>query len=189
MPRPASLEFRLLDWWLAVPAGVGVTMDEMKAQFGLTDGQVIRNALGRIRRGRVPDPGDRLRTLRAIPIRYHREDDRYYDFSKVNADAVDAQIPGEVLANRFSELLTRVATLDHAMGPDGLARSASDLLDDVSTRQLIAQLPIERIFEVAKLTMQVAQARQLLELESLRREVGELGAGPAAAPDIDDNHQ
>jgi hypothetical protein len=168
VPRPISIAFELFTWWVSVPPGVGVTMDEMMDQISVGDSQTVRNALVQLRMGRVRDPSRPGQFLRRIPIRYSHAERKYYDFGKVTSSGVDAQIPGGVLANRFGELLTRVATLDSAMGADGLVRSADQLLDDAGTRSLIAQLPLKRIWDVATLALQVGQARQLLEMESLK---------------------
>ena len=188
MPRPVSLAFDLFTFWVSVPAGVGVSMQEMLDQLGATDTQSIRNALVRLRMGRVPDPSRAGSFLRRLPVRYHPVDGKYYDFSKVSPSAIDAQVPATVLVGRFAELMTRVTTLDSAMGNDGLVRSADQLLDDAQTKQLIGQLPVKQIFAVANLALQVAQARQLIEMEELKR----LGPGgstgtPDAGPDLEDN--
>jgi hypothetical protein len=173
MPRSASLAFELLSWWIRIPPGVAVSMDEMMSEMAVRDEQQIRNALVKIRKGRVADPARAGSFLKRKPIRYHASDGKYYDFSRVTAAVVRGQIPGTVLARKFSELMTRVATLQSAIGSDGLARSVEDLLDDVATRELIAQLPFDRIWDVANLALQVAQARQLLELDRVKRAIAD----------------
>ena len=166
MARATSLPFNLFAYWQSVPPGVGVSMAEMMQALGVTDTQAIRGALTQLRKGEVPDPAERGRVLRPLPIRYNNADHLYYDFSQMSADAVLQQIPGTILTGSFGQLLTRVTTLDSSMGRNGLAGSAQQLLNDEETRALIRQLPFETIWRAHGVVLQIAQARQLLELET-----------------------
>jgi hypothetical protein len=154
-------------------------MGEMMEAMQIDDEQQIRNALVKIRNGRVKDPGRPGSFLRRKPVRYHHPNKKYYDFSRATASVVRDQVPATVLARQFSDVLTRITTLGSAMGSDGLARSVDDLLDDGAIRELILQLPFDRTFEVANLAMQVAQARQLLELDRVRKALVGFGSGHA----------
>jgi hypothetical protein len=101
----------------------------------------------------------------------------------MTTEAIAAQIPGAIMSDAFAELLTRARTLDSAMGPDGLVRSAQNLLDDDHTRQLIQQLPMDEIWRVHSTVLQIAQARQLLAIAEARR-VAPLPPPPANTPQL-----
>lgn len=166
--RNASLDFRLFQYWVNLPPGRGVRMSEMMEAVDASDPQIIRSSLTRLRKGEVPDPSRPGHPLRALPIRWNSTDKKYYDMSSVNPDVVRAMVPGQIFSGAFGELMSRVATLDSAMGQDGLVRSAQQLLDDVHTRELIRQLPLEDIWRIHATVLSIGQARQLLELESAR---------------------
>lgn len=174
--RHASVDFRLFSYWVNLPTGRGVTMEEMMEAVNVGDPQIIRSSLTRIRKGQVPDPSNTRSRLRPLPIRWNSQDRRYYDMSNVNREAVEAMIPNQVLSGAFGQLVTRVTTLDSSIGPDGLVRSAQHLLDDVYTRELIRQLPLSTIWQVQETVTRIGQARQLLELRSAR--TGEALPGP-----------
>lgn len=166
--RPASLDFRLFSYWVGLPPGRGVTMDEMMDAVDAGDSQTIRSSLTRLRKGQVSDPSQAGYQLRPLPIRWNAQDRRYYDMSNVSREAVAAMIPSQVFTGAFEELMSRVETLDSSMGQDGLVRSAQHLLDDAHTRELIRQLPLPSIWQVHNTVLRIAQARQLLELRSAR---------------------
>lgn len=166
--RNASLDFRLFQYWVGLPPGHGVRMREMMEAVNTSDPQVIRSSLTRLRKGAVPDPSSPGSQLRALPIRWNSTDKKYYDMSSVNQEIVRAMIPSQIFSGAFGELLSRVTTLDSAMGQDGLVRSAEHLLDDVHARELIQQLPLEDIWRIHATVLRISQARQLLELQSAR---------------------
>lgn len=166
--RPASLDFRLFTYWIGLPSGRGVTMEEMMEAVDTGDAQTIRSSLTRLRKGQVPDPSRAGHRLRPLPIRWNPTDRRYYDMSNVSREAVGNMIPSQVFTGAFSELMSRVETLDSSMGQDGLVRSAQDLLDDAHTRELIAQLPLPMIWRIQNRVVNISQARQLLELQAVR---------------------
>ncbi len=176
--RNASLDFRLFQYWVGLPPGRGVQMSEMVEAVDASDPQIIRASLTRLRKGQVPDPSRPGRRLRTLPIRWNSTDRKYYDMSSVNQEAVRAMIPNQILSGAFSELLSRVTTLDNAMGQDGLVRSAQNLLDDAHTRELIRQLPLEDIWRIHARVLAIGQARQLLEIQSAHTD-GALPAPPA----------
>jgi hypothetical protein len=163
--RRTSLAFDLFAFWQTVGPGIGVTMTQMMEATNAADAQAVRQALTQLRKGEVPDPSERGRHLRPLPVRYNSGDGMYYDFSNVSSETVAATIPGAILANRFGELFTRVFTLESSIGPDGLVRSAQNLLDHEDIRRLIAQMPLPRIWQVQDMVDQIARARQLLEIE------------------------
>lgn len=175
MPTQLSLDAQLFFWWDSLAPGRGATMDEMLSITGVTDPQIIRNALVRLRKGEVRDPSS-SGTLRPRPIRYNTADQRYYDLSKVTPDLVASQVPGRVLAEAVKELLTRAITLESAIGADGLAISAEQYLSDPELRQLISQLPIPTAWRVHEIVLRIAQARQILAIEDARRAAGQLPA-------------
>jgi len=166
--RPASLDFRLFSYWVGLPPGRGVTMDEMMEAVDAGDPQTIRSSLTRLRKGQVPDPSQPGYPLRPLPVRWNPQDRRYYDMSNVSREAVAAMIPSQVFTGAFAELMSRVETLDSSMGQDGLVRSAQHLLDNAHTRDLIRQLPLPNIWQIHNTVLRIAQARQLLELQSVR---------------------
>ena len=166
--RPASLDFRLFSYWVNLPPGRGVTMGEMMGAVDASDPQIIRSSLTRLRKGQVSDPSHPGSQLRPLPIRWNPANRKYYDVSNVNPEAVAARIPGQIFTGAFGELLSRVTTLDSSMGTDGLVRSAQHLLDDIHTRELIRQLPLSDIWQIHATVLRIAQARQLLELQSAR---------------------
>jgi len=166
--RPASLDFRLFSYWVVIPPGRGVTMNEIMESVDTGDPQTIRSSLTRLRKGQVPDPSQPGYPLRPLPVRWNSQDRRYYDMSNVNREAVAAMIPSQVFTGAFAELMSRVDTLDSSMGQDGLVRSAQHLLDDIYTRELIRQLPLPNIWRIHNSVLRIAQARQLLEIESIR---------------------
>lgn len=167
--RNASLDFRLFQYWVGLPSGRGVRMREMMEAVDASDPQIIRSSLTRLRKGEIPDPSRPGSQLRALPIRWNSTDRKYYDMSSVNQETVMSMIPGQIFSGAFGELMSRVATLDSAMGQDGLVRSAAQhLLDDVHTRELIRQLPLEQIWRIHATVLRIGQARQLLELQSAR---------------------
>jgi len=165
--RPASLDFRLFSYWVNLPSGRAVTMDDMMGAVDASDTQVIRSSLTRLRRGQVSDPSRPGDYLRPLPIRWNPQDRNYYDMSNISRDAISAMIPGQILSGAFEELLTRVSTLDSSINQEGLVRAAH-LLDDRHTRDLIAQLPLREIWRVHNTVLGIAQARQLLELQEAR---------------------
>lgn len=172
--RPASRDFRLFSYWVGLPPGRGVTMNEMMEAMDVIDPQAIRSSLTRLRKGRVPDPSRPGTYLRPLPVRWNAPDTLYYDLSNVSGDLVAAQVPGSILSGAFGQLLSRIATLESAMGSDGLVRSAERLLDDDETRMLIQQIPLGEIWGVQDRLLRIARARELLELQQ--------GGGPQALP-------
>lgn len=173
MQGQLSLDAQLFFWWDSLPPGRGSTMDEMQSTTGVTDPQIIRNALVRLRRGKVKDPSSSGR-LRPRPIRYNTRDGRYYDLSRVTPELVASQVPGMVLADIVKQLLTRAITLESAMGPDGLALSAEQYLSDPELRELIGQLPIRDAWKVHGVVVHITEARQLLAIEEARHTAGQL---------------
>lgn len=176
--RRASLDFRLFSYWVNLPSGRGVTMGEMMKAVDASEPQIIRSSLTRLRKGKVSDPSRPGSQLRPLPIRWNPADCEYYDMSKFNQEAVAAQIPGRILSGAFGELVNRVATLDSSMGQDGLVRSAQ-LLDDTHIRDLIGQLPLDQIWQIHATVLKIAQAKQFLELQSVR------SGGSLSAPTVD----
>lgn len=142
-------------------------MNEMCRVMGVHDPQLIRNSLVRLRKGNVRDPSSRG-LLQPKPVRYNAADANYYDLSRVTPDLVASQVPGQIIAKTVSELLNRALTLESALG--GLALSAQQLLSHDDLRALIAQLPTETAWRVHDTFLRIAQARQLIALEDVRRQ-------------------
>lgn len=168
MTQPSlSLDAQLFFWWESLPPGRGVTMAEMCRVMSVNDPQLIRNSLVRLRKGIVRDPSS-PGVLQPKPVRYNTADANYYDLSRVTPDLVASQVPGQIIAQTVSELLNRALTLESALG--GLALSAQQLLSHDDLRALIAQLPTETAWRVHDTFLRIAQARQLLALEEVRRQ-------------------
>ena len=163
----ASLDVRLFFWWDSLPPGRAVTMSEMVTAMGVSDPQAIRNALTRLRKGRGRDPSSKGH-LRPLPVRHNAGDSRYYDLSKVTGDNVAAQIPARILSDQFREILTRALTVQSAMGRGGLAVSAEQYLGDDDLRKLIGQIKVEEAWQVHGTFLEIAKARDLLDVASLR---------------------
>ena len=179
--RPVSLDFRLFSFWIGLPPGTGVTMDEMMAAVGATDPQIIRISLSRLRQGKAADPSVRGGRLRPLPVRWNSSDRKYYDLSNLSPDAVDAQIPGLVLSGAMAQLLTRASTLNSSLGEDGLIRSADQWLQDKDIRKLLEQVPLAEIWQVQDHLREIARARELLSLPPKRRQQM-LGRGASTNP-------
>ena len=175
--RPASLDLRLFLWWHALAPGTGVSMDEMLDAMDVYEAQVIRNSLTRLRKGRVRDPSSDG-YLVPKPISFNSATRMYYDLSKVTPETVAAQVPGQILAEHISQLLTRAMTLESALGRHGLALSASQYLEHDDIRGLIAQLPVETMWNAHDVIQELARARQLLAVEEARRPQASLPPNP-----------
>lgn len=171
-----SLELRLFAYWDEVlPPGYAATMDEMLEAMEISDPQAIRNALVRLRKGRVTDAAGKR--LKAIPVRYHSGKKAYYNFAKVTPENVAENIPEHILSKQIDHILTRAFTLESAMGKDGLALSAQQLLGDNDLKNLISQLPIDLTWQVHGTFLRIAQARQLIALTDAKGQAKQLGSG------------
>ena len=166
--RPASLDLRLFLWWDALPPGTGATMAEMQEAMDVDSPQLISNALTRLRRGNLKDPSSDGFLVRK-PIRYDTTTRKYYDLSKITPDKVAAQVPGSILGDQVSQLLTRALTLQSALGTEGLALSASQYLEHDDIRELLAQLPTEKMWDAHGVLQELAKARHLLMVEEILR--------------------
>ena len=76
----------------------------------------------------------------------------------------------------MSQLVTRLTTLQSAMGSEGLVLSAEQLLSDLEIRQLIPQLPENDMYKIERLLLEVRHARRLLEIEEVKRKALEDGS-------------
>ncbi len=165
--QPVSLDVQLYLWWDGLPPGTGVTMQEMLVNLGVNEPQAIRNSLTRIRKGRVRDPSaDGY--LAPKPVRYDSASRSYYDLSKTTPDVVAAQVPGNILAQQITQLLTRAFTLNEAL--NGLALAADQYLEYPEIRALIGQLPLETMRLASTTVQELAWARNLLAIEEVKRE-------------------
>lgn len=175
---PAPLDVRLFQWWQRLPAGRAVSMDEMLVAMSISDPQAIRSSLTRLRRG------IRFRGVRFSPltVRWNPSDRFYYNLGALTDDVVEAQVPGDIIGRALGDLQSRIASLDLALGQNGVAAAAA-LLSDAGTRSLLAQIPLTVAFELATRFQIVAQARQLLEIQSM------LGTPPALPPATDPQQQ
>lgn len=159
-------------YWQTVPNGVGVTLDEMMDAVNAFDGQQIRSALTALRKGEVGDgAGGRFPRL---PVRYSSVHQQYFHLGHLTADAVAAQVPGEVMAREFAQLLTRVMTLGSALGRDGIVNSAA-LLGEPDIMAMIRQFDVDIVHQVEDQVREIGRARLLLELRGG-------GDPPAALP-------
>ena len=159
-----TFDQQLYFFWDEVLPGTGITMEDMMEALGVQDTQRIRQSLTRIRKGEVRDPSSNG-TLVPKPVRYDSGTKKYYDLSKVNPQLVASQVPGSILSNQISEMLTRAITLSSTVGEDGLALSAEQYLQDDQIRELILQLPSEKMWQVHDTVLELAKARQLLALQ------------------------
>jgi hypothetical protein len=161
-----SSDFRLFAYLDRLTPGVGVTMNELMGVADVIEPQTVRNSLTRLRKGEVPDPKVRGARLKPIPVRYNPSDRRYYNLARLSSDSIEAQIPGQILNSRVSDLITRAMTLDSAMGADGLV-TATVMLKDSDIRSLLAQLPIRDLQRAQNVVTQLAMARNLIEIAAL----------------------
>lgn len=159
-----SLEQRLFFYWDGLPPGTGVAMGKMVADLGVYDPQYIRNALVRIRKGEVADPTSQGRLV-PRPIRYDSVTKLYYDLSKATPDLVHDQVPGHIAAQQVGQLLTRALTLMNSLGEYGLATSAREYLDYDDIKDLLSQMPIERMWQAENAIRELSRARQLIEIK------------------------
>lgn len=158
-----SLEQRLFFYWDGLPPGTGVAMEKMLSDLGVFDPQYIRNALVRIRKGEVADPTSKGRLV-PMPIRHDSVTKRYYDLSKATPDLVQHQVPGHIVAQQVGQLLTRALTLMNSLGEFGLALSAREYLHHDEIKDLLSQLPIERMWQAENAIRELSRARQLIEI-------------------------
>ncbi len=152
---------RLFMFWTTVPPGVGVSMDEMMEAVGVSDPQPIRSALTSLRKGTVRDPDDPSAFLPRLPVRHNPNDHLYYDLSRVDGGAIAEMVPGNTLDSEFGYLWTRITNVSSAMGQEGFL-TAAELLANPETRELVAQIPIERIYHVGDTVREIERARIML---------------------------
>ena len=158
-----TLDQRLFFYWDGLPPGTGVAMEKMMAGLGVFDPQYIRNALVRIRKGVVADPTSKGRLV-PRPIRYDSVTKRYYDLSKATPDLVQHQVPGHIVAQQVGQLLTRALTLMNSLGEHGLAMSAQAYLGHDEIRDLLSQLPIDKMWQAENAIRELSRARQIIEI-------------------------
>lgn len=183
-----SLAFdqQLYFYWDGLPPGTAVTMQDMLEVLGVQDPQRIRQTLTRIRKGEVRDPSSKGKLV-PKPVRFDTRTRKYYDLSKVNPQMVASQVPGSILSTQISELLTRALTLSSSVGDDGLALSAEQYLQDDQIKELILQLPTEKMWQVHGTVLELAKARHLLALRA-GPDQGQLPpqSGPTVATDTEE---
>ena len=173
--RNLSLDQRLFFYWDGLPIGTGVTMGEMVDAMGVIDPQHIRNALVRIRKGEVGDPTSNGRLV-LRPIRYDSLTRRYYDLSKATPDLVRRQVPGHIVAQQVGQLLTRALTLMNSLGEHGLALSAQEYLSHDEIRDLLTQLPIDKMWQAENAIRELSRARQIIAIRDSKAQPSLFGS-------------
>lgn len=161
-----TIGLRLHTLFANTAPGVGLTMDEILEGLGERDPQRIRQALVDVRKGKVHNPATREK-LRPLPVVWNSRNKRYYNLAAASSDMVERQIPGQILTRLVNELLTRVLTIGSAMGEDGIVRAAH-MLEDRDVRNLLLQVPYNELHRVTQQTLELSNARQLLEIEGRR---------------------
>jgi hypothetical protein len=140
-------------YWQNIPGGVGVRMIDMLDATGAADPQQIRAVLTRLRKGYQDFP--------PLAVRYNPADGRYYDMARLNADAIEQHVAGNIFVSQVTNLLTRAMTLRFAIG--GVVDAAA-LLQHDEIRVLLAQLPVEIVYQVEDTWREIGRARNQLLL-------------------------
>ena len=160
-----SLPNRLFQFWTAMEPGVGNSMQQMldalSVHYPNPRPQAVRSALTALRKGGVIDPSKQERYLPRLFVWHYKPTKLYYDFGRMSPDTVQDQIPGITLENIFRGLLTRAGNLNSTMGQNGVARSRHFLSDD-QFREMVNQIPIETIEQVAGVLAEAVQAKVAL---------------------------